>query len=191
MAANSTPETMSVDGHAEEVDGRYVLRFHRRFTHPIEKVWDAITNPERIKEWMGEVEIQLDLVEGGQLTTRTTGPPELVEAIIAEAGEGTLVAHDTVLRVEPPVLFEHTFGGDPGSIARWELRRDGDGTRLVLTHTEPPGFDIANRPRDLAGWHMLLDLLGSSLDGKPVPWLKERWEEHRDRYAADLDDTAS
>lgn len=133
---------------------------------------------------MGEVAVDLDLVEGGQMNTRTTGPPELVDAIIAEAGEGPLVANDTVLRVERPVLFEHTFGGDPGSIARWELRRDGDGTRLTLTHTEPPGFDVANGPRDLAGWHTLLDLLGSALDGKPMPWLKERWEEHRDHYAA-------
>ena len=183
MAANSTPETISATG--EEVDGRCVLRFERRFKHPVEKVWDAITKPERIKEWMGEVEVELDLVEGGQLNTRTTGPPELVDAIIAEAGEATLVARDTVLRVDPPVLFEHTFGGDPGSIARWELRRDGDGTRLALTHTEPPGFDDVNRPRDLAGWHTLLDLLGSALDGKPMPWLKERWEEHRDHYAAE------
>lgn len=184
MAASSTPETMSADGIAEEIDGRYVLRFRRRFKHPIENVWDAITNPERIKEWMGEVDVELDLVEGGRFSTRTTGPPELVEAIIAEAGEGTLVAHDTVLCVDPPVLFEHTFGGDAGSIARWELRRDGDGTRLTLLHTEPPGFDLADRPRDLAGWHTLLDLLGSALDRKPMPWLKERWEEHRDHYAA-------
>jgi uncharacterized protein YndB with AHSA1/START domain len=184
MAPNSTPETMSADGTAEEVGGRYVLRFERRFRHPIEKVWDALTQPERLKEWMGEVEVELDLVEGGRRDTRTIGPPELVDAIVAEAGEEQLVSHDTVLRVEPPTLFEHTFGGDPGSIARWELRRDGDGTRLTLTHTEPAAFDIANGPRDLAGWHSLLDLLGSALDGKPMPWLKERWEELRGGYAA-------
>lgn len=187
MPTNSTAKAISQDGTVEEVDGRYTIRFERRFKHPIEKVWEAITTPERIKEWMGEVEVDLDLVEGGQMDTRTTGPPELVDAIIAEAGEGPLVANDTVLRVERPVLFEHTFGGDPGSIARWELRRDGDGTRLTLTHTEPPGFDVANGPRDLAGWHTLLDLLGSALDGKPMPWLKERWEEHRDHYAAKHD----
>jgi uncharacterized protein YndB with AHSA1/START domain len=183
MAANSTPGTIVADGTVEEVDGRYVLRFERRFKHPVEKVWDAITRPERMKEWMGEAEVELELVEGGRLDTHTTGPPELVDAIIAEAGEDMLVAHDTVLRVEPPVLFEHTFGGDPGSIARWELQRDGDGTRLTLTHTEPSGFDAENGPRDLSGWHQLLDLLGSALDGKPVPWLKERWENLRDRYA--------
>ena len=108
MAANSTQQTTPADGTIEEVDGRYVLRFERRFRHPVEKVWDAITRPERITQWFGEGEVDLDLVEGGKFHFRTTGPPELVEAIVAEAGEEALVAHDTVLRVDPPRLFEHT-----------------------------------------------------------------------------------
>ncbi len=90
----------------------------------------------------------------------------------------------TVLRVEPPRVFEHTFGGETTSIARWELRRDGDGCRLTLTHTEPPGFDAKDAPRDLGGWHTLLDLLELGLDGEYVPWTKDRWEQYRDRYAA-------
>ena len=53
MTANSTPGTIVADGTVEEVDGRYVLRFERRFKHPVEKVWDAITRPERMKEWIG------------------------------------------------------------------------------------------------------------------------------------------
>jgi uncharacterized protein YndB with AHSA1/START domain len=187
MAANPTPHAMA-DGTIEEMDGRYVLRFERRFEHPVEKVWDALTRPEQITQWWGEGEVHLDLVEGGKYDIRTTGPPELVEAVIAEAGTDALVSHDTVLRVEPPCLFEHTFGSDPGSTARWELQRDGDGCRLTLTHTEPPGFDVANAPRDLGGWHTVLDQLDVLLDGKPVPWAKEHWEGHRDRYAAKLGD---
>ena len=186
MAANSTNRTMPDQGTVEQIDGRYVLRFERRYPHPVEQVWDAITRPERMRQWLGEAEIEVDLVEGGRLRTRTTGPPDLVEVIIKEAGEDALIANDTVLRVEPPSLLEHTFGGDPGSIARWELQRDADGTRLTLTHTEPPGFDFANRPRDLAGWHQLLDQLGGALDGKPFAWRKERWEQLRDHYAAML-----
>jgi len=83
MAANSTQQTTPADGTIEEVDGRYVLRFERRFRHPVEKVWDAITRPERITQWFGEGEVDLDLVEGGKFHFRTTGPPELVEAIVA------------------------------------------------------------------------------------------------------------
>lgn len=183
MATNSTPQATPADGTVEEIDGRYVLRFERRFKHPVERVWDALTRPERIAEWWGEGEVELELVEGGKYQVRTTGPPELVEAIIAEAGEDALIAHNTVLRVDPPFLFEHTFG-NPDSIARWQLQRDAEGCRLTLTHTEPPGFDLANAPRDLGGWHTVLERLGYALDGTPVPWEKEHWEEHRDRYAA-------
>lgn len=53
MPTNATPQTISQDGTVEEVDGRYTIRFERRFKHPIEKVWEAITTPERIKERSG------------------------------------------------------------------------------------------------------------------------------------------
>src|SRR5829696_3400232 len=86
MATNPTPHAMA-DGMVETIDGRYVLRFERRFQHPVERVWDALTRPERIPEWWGEGEVELELVEGGKYDVRTTGPPELIEAVIAEAGE--------------------------------------------------------------------------------------------------------
>src|SRR5262249_27418231 len=82
-----TPQAMA-DGTIEEIDGRYVLRFERRFKHPVERVWGALTQPDQIPKWWGEGEVELDLVEGGKYHVRTTGPPELVEAIIAEAGGG-------------------------------------------------------------------------------------------------------
>lgn len=67
MATNSTQQATPADGTIEEVDGRHVLRFERRFRHPVEKVWDAITRPERITQWFGDGELDLDLVEGGEV----------------------------------------------------------------------------------------------------------------------------
>ena len=32
-------------------DGRWQLRFERRLTHPQEKVWRAITDPEHLAAW--------------------------------------------------------------------------------------------------------------------------------------------
>jgi uncharacterized protein YndB with AHSA1/START domain len=186
MSSNE-PRSTSDLGTVENVQGRWVLRFERRLPHVRERVWDALTRPERMTEWFGEGDIDLDLVQGGKFEVRTTGPPELVDAIIKEAGEDALVQHNTVLRVEPPAVFEHTFG-DPDSVVRWELTPDGDSTLLRLAHTEPPTFAIDEHgPRDLAGWHSLLELLALAVDGRPsgrAPWRKERWDALRDEYAA-------
>jgi uncharacterized protein YndB with AHSA1/START domain len=187
MATKPT-STTAPDGTIEEVDGRYVLRFERRFAHPVERVWEALTTPERMNEWLGEGRFEIELREGGRMESTPTGPPELIEAMVSEGGADpdNLTTRDTVLRVEPPLLLEHTFGGDADSVARWELQRDGDGCRLTLTHTEPPAFDDADAPRDLAGWHALLEQLEQALDGKAFTRSLERWQGHRDRYAAKL-----
>ena len=186
MPSNQSPDARDriEQGTVEKIHGQWVLRFERRLPHPREKVWDALTRPEQIREWFGEGDVELELVEGGRFEVRTTGPPELVEAVIREAGEAALVQHNAVLRVEPPSVFEHTFG-DPDSIVRWELTPDGDGTLLRLAHTEPPTFTTTkDGPRDLAGWHALLDQLAQVLAGEPADWRVERWEALRDQYAA-------
>ncbi len=175
------------DGTLEEIGGRHVLRFERRLPHPVERVWDALTRPEQLSQWVGEGEFEVELVEGGKIHMRTTGPPELVDAIVEEAGEDALDTTDTVLRVERPRLYEHTFGGSPESIVRWELHPEGEGCRLVLTHTEPPGSPLAEAPRTLAGWHALLERLDGVLAGRPGVWSRREWEELRDRYAANLE----
>jgi uncharacterized protein YndB with AHSA1/START domain len=147
--------------------------------------------PERLQQWMGANEVEIDLVAGGRLVTRTTGPQELVDAIIAEAGKAALETHDTVLRVEPPSLLEHTFGGTQDSVVRWELEPSPEGCILRLAHTEPVNFDRKDSPRDMAGWHELLDLLAEHLDsGRDAgrSWSRERWERHRDRYAVGSSD---
>ncbi len=172
------------DGVVTVEGGRAVIRFERRLGHPVERVWDALTRPERIAEWFGEGEVHLELVPGGEYRTRTTGPPELVEAIISVAGEEGLEQRNTVLAVEPPTLLEHTFGGDPASVVRWELRPDDDGCRLSLRHVMP-SLEAALEGQVLPGWQQALDLLAASVAGRPEAWSLARFEALRDGYARD------
>jgi uncharacterized protein YndB with AHSA1/START domain len=177
----------AAEGRVEQVEGRYVIRFERRFDRRIDQVWAALTQPERLKQWFGATEVELELVEGGSFVTRTTGPQELIDAMIAEgAGDPPFESRDTVLRVDPPRLFEHTFGGMPESIVRWELEPDGDGCRLRLAHIEPVDFDSRFAPRDMAGWHELLYLLERAVEaraGDSSSWSRQRWQKYRDDYA--------
>ncbi len=174
---------MTADGTIEKVRGRYTIRFERRFDHPIEEVWEAITTAERMGEWFGEGKVELDLVEGGRFFVHLTGPPELVEAVLKEVGEKGLVSEDTVLKVEPPHVFEHTWGGVPTSIVRWELEPDGAGTLLHFTAREPEDFAVEDAPRDLAGWHSIFEELERNLTGRTNEWSKRGWEGLRDQYA--------
>src|SRR6266511_2822992 len=75
MASNQSPDptTARADGTVEEIGGRYVLRFERRLPHPVETVWDALTRPERLRDWFGEVEVKLELVVVRVRTGRRRG----------------------------------------------------------------------------------------------------------------------
>ena len=46
-------------------DGRYILRYERRLRHPVEKVWAALTEPDRMEEWWARAAV-LELAEGGR-----------------------------------------------------------------------------------------------------------------------------
>ena len=123
------------EGTIQPLEGRSLVRFERRYPHSMERVWAALTEPEQLHQWFGEGDIELELVEGGRFDVVTTGPAELVGAMIEfGGGEEALERHDTVLQVDPPRLLEHTFYGGE-SVVRWELQPDGDGCLLRLTHT--------------------------------------------------------
>jgi len=158
------------DGTLERTEGGARLRFERSFAHPVERVWDAITRPEELAEWFlpFDAEIELDLVEGGSYVMRMADPDSTVMSF-------------TVLRVEPPRLFEHT-SLDDGTM-RWELEPSGDGCRLVMTQTMS-SYERAAENHYASGMHHSLERLGLALDGNPAEWSWPRWEELRDQYVA-------
>ena len=46
-------------GTLREVDNGYELRFERHFEQPVEEVWQAITEPEHLAEWIGASAVDL------------------------------------------------------------------------------------------------------------------------------------
>ncbi|MBV9040732.1 MAG: SRPBCC family protein [Acidimicrobiia bacterium] len=159
------------DGRLVEVDGAYQIEFERVYPHPIEEVWDAITNPARIAKWWlpFDADIELDLRPGGKYELRAKGP---------EAMEISW----TVVRVEPPTLFEHTHSDIGGNI-RWMLHDEGGATRLELVQT-PADRNAVIEMGFIVGLHMSLDRLGRDLDGvADNPWDWDVEAVHKERYA--------
>jgi uncharacterized protein YndB with AHSA1/START domain len=106
-------------------DGEEIAVLIRRsYDAPSMEVWDALTDPERMKRWF--YPISGDLQVGGTFQL-----------------EGN--AGGEIKRCEPPSLLEVTFGG-PTSLVVLRLSPDGEErTVLELEHTVPIALAMRRR----------------------------------------------
>ncbi len=104
------------------------IEISREYAHPVERVWQAITDPEAIGEWLMETDFAP--IVGHEFTLRTDPAPGF---------DG--IVHGKVLRVEPPNLLEYSWRGGPlDTVIRFELSETREGTRLRVVHSGFKGF---------------------------------------------------
>ncbi len=122
---------------------KWTLILVRELRHPPEKVWQALTDPEHLREW-APFDADGDLGTVGATVNLTwVGTAKPLET--------------TVTRADAPTLLEY---GD----IRWELEACGGGTRLTL-------WTKINRrfiSMGAAGWHIAFDSLDHLLSGTPI-----------------------
>jgi len=166
----SDVDTSRYDGTVERTAEGGVIRFERHLAYPVRDVWDAITNPARLAEWWlpFDAEITVDLREGGQM-------------VMTGTGDEAMTITCTILRVEPPMLLEHTHA-DPGSHMRWELESVDSGCVLRLSHFVPDA-DKAIDSCYVVGLHTSLSRLAPCLDGRPTAWDWDAFAEAQAQYA--------
>jgi uncharacterized protein YndB with AHSA1/START domain len=152
------------DGELIELEGdRVGVRFERRLTHPPERVWRAITDPEELAAWFPDT-IEGEFAPGAEVTF-----PKFVEMGLPSTG--------TVTEFDPPRLLAFTWGP---STLRFELEPDGDGCRLVFMDSLPREESAKNA----AGWEVCLADLESLLAGEDAAGLSEEvWSELHEHYA--------
>lgn len=146
------------------------VHFDRLLAFPIEEVWAALTEPERLGDWWPPMaaDITVDLREGGKIVFDW---PDLDFPTL----------EFTIVRLEPPTLLEHTHTS-PGSWMRWELEATSEGTRLQATYVIP-NLDMAIERGDLVGLHYSLDRLIPALSGQPAAWDNDAFSELLAVYA--------
>jgi uncharacterized protein YndB with AHSA1/START domain len=141
------------------------LRFERTLSHPPAEVWAALTEPDRLGEWLAAAEVEPGA--GGRITL--------------DFGEGGTES-GRIDAWDPPRLlaYDWNFLGETPTHVRWELgpADEGRATRLTLEHTllEPtvaPGYG--------AGWHAHLDQLEGHLEGDAGAW-DERFQAVLETY---------
>jgi uncharacterized protein YndB with AHSA1/START domain len=160
-----------------EIEGEFtVLRFERQLSYPSEPIWKAITDPKELVSWMNTKAV-IDGHKGGTI--------DFVNTFSGFHTTGRILVWD------PLRIFEHEWhispnpslpNGEPDSVIRWELKRDGYSntkTLLTLTHSR---LTKLTSSWFAPGWHAYLDRLEASLNNEVPPNWMQRFAEIKELY---------
>jgi uncharacterized protein YndB with AHSA1/START domain len=124
---------------------------------PIEKVWNAITEVDEVKEWW----------TGGEINPREGGRVRL--------GDGSEL-NGKIKVFQPPRIFEFTWNetlDDPGLVRFDLIELDEDRTLVTLVNLVP-ATDILPAA---VGWHHLVERLQRLVGGDIFPVSDDRGQE--------------
>lgn len=155
-------------GSLRSADGKGVVRVEDHFDTDIDDLWSALTDPDRLARWMGEVEGDLRL--GGEFQAR----------FFASGWEGT----GRVEACEPPrrLLLLTRQPGDPDEqVMEITLAADGDQTILVW---EERGMPLDQLAAYGGGVQVHVEDLAAYLAGRERCEAGARWKELFPAYQA-------
>lgn len=162
------PATFTRKGDKVEAQLSLMLDDH------LEAVWAALTEPDKLLQWLAPGEIELR--PGG--AARLNFP------------ESGTVIDSRVTAIEPFRLLEYSWSGpgEPLRPLRWTLEPVGPAVRLTLTVTGPASEDAA---RTCAGWVAHLEMLAAALAGIPIKFPFELFKAAREGYRQQLEAEAA
>ncbi|MGN4123805.1 SRPBCC family protein [Lysinibacillus sphaericus] len=123
-----------------------IAQFTRPLSHQVDAVWAVLTENGKLQKWMGNLEM-IDLQKNGKMRFNMNDGTDAFEEI-------------TITDYAAQQVLEFEWGKDS---VRFELSTTSDGSLLVLQETIS---ELTNHtPKDLAGWHICLELLCDLLNG--------------------------
>ncbi|MER2089002.1 MAG: SRPBCC domain-containing protein [Sporosarcina sp.] len=150
----------------KRIDSGYQARFERQLTHTVDAVWSMLTDNKQLKRWFEELRVG-ELREGGFMQFNV---PEVIyqELEISE--------------LKPLSVLEFDWFGD---VIRFELYPNESGCELIVT--EKISSITEQTKKDIAGWHVCLDVIEALLDEKTIP-RDDEWRKWYERYAREIDE---
>jgi uncharacterized protein YndB with AHSA1/START domain len=143
---------------------KHIARASVKIQAPVEEVWDALTNPEKIREYMYGAEVVSDWLEGSHITWK------------GKYNGKTFEDTGVVLKCEPPVLLQYSHfsplsGADDKpenyhfvtiklerrkSGTEVKLAQDNNGTEEVKLHSERRWAEMLGTMKQLieSTWHV-------------------------------------
>lgn len=154
-----------------EIIPESAVRFVRILPAPPAKLWAFLTEPARLPQWYGVGNIEPH--EGGAVSLMG----------------GHIRGVITQWRPEQQLGYTWNVFAPSENISQWPisyielaLEKDGDGTRLTLTHRPIPD---AMQNQTAMGWHTWLDLIEAGLAGQ-FPKRSDLMPKNAALYGVDL-----
>lgn len=127
---------------------------------PAPRVWDALTKPEQIKQYLFGTEVTTDWRVGSPIRYKGEWQGKPYE----DKGK--------ILEIEPGKLLVSTFWSSLGGLpdtpenyntVRYELSPAGNGTRLTVTQDNNPSDEAAKHSEE--NWRTVLDGIKKLVEG--------------------------
>ncbi|KTD86165.1 SRPBCC family protein [Paenibacillus etheri] len=145
----------------KKTDDHYVAHFERQLKHSASEIWFFLTENEKLALWFTELRVE-DLREGG--------------LIKFDMQDGTF-EEMTITALQHESVLEFTWAEDS---IRFELYPNSEGCLLVLKETIQTL--TPHTSRDLAGWHVCLDVIQHLLDGTTLDSRETEWNVWYEQY---------
>jgi uncharacterized protein YndB with AHSA1/START domain len=153
----------------EKMEKNYLATYERHLKHPVEEVWSYLTNNEKLSKWFSELRVH-ELREGG--------------VIKFDMGDGTF-DELSILELKENSVLEFSWWKDT---VRIELSKESNGCLLRLVEKIHTLTD--HTPRDLAGWHVCLDVIEALLHGTSII-REEEWKIWYEKYVKEIEKVTS
>ncbi|WP_152656005.1 SRPBCC family protein [Oceanobacillus sp. CFH 90083] len=147
----------------EKAENGYTAIFKREWKNTVEEVWSALTENNKLQQWMPNLEVADLRTDGMMKFNMNDGTGKFLDI--------------TILDYKEKSYWQFEWG--EGSV-RFELESAKDGCILLLKEYIPA---LNNHiPKDLAGWHICLEMLDEVLKGRKMEFPKDLWEARYEDY---------
>jgi uncharacterized protein YndB with AHSA1/START domain/uncharacterized protein YqcC (DUF446 family) len=170
---------LGYDANLGKVLNENTIRFERLLPAPADRVWQYLTNADRLASWLavsnleprvgGRIELNFDLEE--------------LPDVITTGEDKILKVRGMISCFEPERMLAFSWmdvSRNLESHVTFELKPQGEQTSVVLTHTRLPKN---NMHEFMAGWHARLDIFTARLKNALPPSFAKRFREVVQTYA--------
>ena len=145
----------------KQIENGYIARYERLLDHSVENVWLMLMDNRELEKWFKELRVGNPRKGGFMKFDMQDGKFEKLE----------------IFEHEIHSILEFDWFGD---VVRFELHPHQKGCLMIFT--EKFKTITPQTTKDLAGWHVCLDVIKSLLDGEPIDSREEDWKKAHSNY---------